>query len=373
MRVRTEDAIVAASQARDGLESLSAEGTKNGESLTSDRREQLEKEASESLRKMSKSGQFAKASPKLQAALRQLMKDGKLQLPKDAAEREKLLSDLKQFLKDEKKKLSKCRGKCKGGSESEDEGEDGDGPDQDNGKPGRGGVNRGRADAKMTWGDESDLNGTKFKEVVLPPGTPDQPNKEVISQSAFGAGRESGGGGSPFGGSGIGTGNRPTDLEPHVASASPARREELFQRRNLEGAGPFMAEVIEVKGAPVPPHPRTGGSFHNSLIDAGRGRRGPQAQPELARWIGDRDSRASDLLELVAICLLARGHILLEGLPGLGKTELVKVLASLLGLEFRRVQFTPDLLPSDIIGHRSSRSTRQPRSSSFIEDRSSPT
>jgi MoxR-like ATPase len=57
-----------------------------------------------------------------------------------------------------------------------------------------------------------------------------------------------------------------------------------------------------------------------------------------------------ELLELVAICLLARGHILLEGLPGLGKTELVKALASLLGLEFRRVQFTPDLLPGDIIG-----------------------
>lgn len=56
------------------------------------------------------------------------------------------------------------------------------------------------------------------------------------------------------------------------------------------------------------------------------------------------------LLERVVICLLARGHILLEGLPGLGKTELVKALAALLGLEFRRVQFTPDLLPGDIIG-----------------------
>jgi MoxR-like ATPase len=56
------------------------------------------------------------------------------------------------------------------------------------------------------------------------------------------------------------------------------------------------------------------------------------------------------LLELVVVCLLARGHILLEGLPGLGKTELVKALAALLGLEFRRVQFTPDLLPGDIIG-----------------------
>lgn len=58
----------------------------------------------------------------------------------------------------------------------------------------------------------------------------------------------------------------------------------------------------------------------------------------------------SALLETVVTCLLARGHMLLEGLPGLGKTELVKSLSRLLGMEFRRIQFTPDLLPSDIIG-----------------------
>lgn len=57
-----------------------------------------------------------------------------------------------------------------------------------------------------------------------------------------------------------------------------------------------------------------------------------------------------ELLQLVVTCLLARGHMLLEGLPGLGKTELVKALSSLLGLQFRRAQFTPDLLPSDILG-----------------------
>lgn len=57
-----------------------------------------------------------------------------------------------------------------------------------------------------------------------------------------------------------------------------------------------------------------------------------------------------DLLELVVMALVARGHLLLEGLPGLGKTELIKSLARLLGLSFRRVQFTPDLLPGDIIG-----------------------
>ncbi len=53
--------------------------------------------------------------------------------------------------------------------------------------------------------------------------------------------------------------------------------------------------------------------------------------------------------EIVA-SLLARGHVLLEGLPGLGKTELVKALSRLLSLDFRRIQFTPDLLPTDITG-----------------------
>jgi len=57
-----------------------------------------------------------------------------------------------------------------------------------------------------------------------------------------------------------------------------------------------------------------------------------------------------ELLELVVIALMARGHMLLEGLPGLGKTELIKSLSKLLGLDFRRLQFTPDLLPSDIVG-----------------------
>ena len=56
------------------------------------------------------------------------------------------------------------------------------------------------------------------------------------------------------------------------------------------------------------------------------------------------------LIELVATALLSRGHVLLEGLPGLGKTELIKSLGALLGLKFRRVQFTPDLLPGDIVG-----------------------
>src|SRR5262247_1947979 len=67
---------------------------------------------------------------------------------------------------------------------------------------------------------------------------------------------------------------------------------------------------------------------------------------ELRRVILGRDKTID---EIVA-ALLARGHVLLEGLPGLGKTELVKALSRALSLGFRRIQFTPDLLPTDITG-----------------------
>lgn len=57
-----------------------------------------------------------------------------------------------------------------------------------------------------------------------------------------------------------------------------------------------------------------------------------------------------DVLELMLIALLCRGHCLLVGVPGLAKTLMVKSLASLFHLEFNRIQFTPDLMPSDITG-----------------------
>ena len=52
----------------------------------------------------------------------------------------------------------------------------------------------------------------------------------------------------------------------------------------------------------------------------------------------------------LTIALLARGHVLIEGVPGTGKTLAVRALAVLLGLEFRRIAFTPDLMPSDVVG-----------------------
>ncbi|MCX7627851.1 MAG: MoxR family ATPase [Methylophilaceae bacterium] len=55
-------------------------------------------------------------------------------------------------------------------------------------------------------------------------------------------------------------------------------------------------------------------------------------------------------IRMALACLLARGHLLIEDLPGMGKTTLAHTLAQVLGLEFRRVQFTSDLLPADILG-----------------------
>jgi MoxR-like ATPase len=55
-------------------------------------------------------------------------------------------------------------------------------------------------------------------------------------------------------------------------------------------------------------------------------------------------------IRLALTCLLARGHLLIEDLPGVGKTTLAHVLASTLGLQFRRIQFTSDMLPADILG-----------------------
>ncbi len=58
------------------------------------------------------------------------------------------------------------------------------------------------------------------------------------------------------------------------------------------------------------------------------------------------------LLERLIVALLSRGHILVEGVPGLAKTMAIKTLADVIGGEFRRIQFTPDLVPADLVGTR---------------------
>src|SRR5437870_3849626 len=57
-----------------------------------------------------------------------------------------------------------------------------------------------------------------------------------------------------------------------------------------------------------------------------------------------------EVIEQVLVALLAEGHALVEGVPGTAKTLLVKTLARIIGADFSRIQFTPDLMPSDITG-----------------------
>ncbi|HEU0036791.1 MAG TPA: MoxR family ATPase [Kofleriaceae bacterium] len=75
---------------------------------------------------------------------------------------------------------------------------------------------------------------------------------------------------------------------------------------------------------------------------------------QLARTITDEVGRAfigqPSITEALLVALLARGHVLIEGYPGVAKTTLVKAFSGTLGCHFRRIQFTPDLLPSDITG-----------------------
>ena len=71
-----------------------------------------------------------------------------------------------------------------------------------------------------------------------------------------------------------------------------------------------------------------------------------QLKQELAKTIVGQD----DVIERLAICLFARGHTLLMGVPGLAKTLLISRLAQTMSLDFSRIQFTPDLMPMDITG-----------------------
>ena len=68
------------------------------------------------------------------------------------------------------------------------------------------------------------------------------------------------------------------------------------------------------------------------------------------REIGKVIVGQNDVVEGVLICLLSGGHVLLEGVPGLGKTTLLRTLARTLRLKYSRIQFTPDLMPADIVG-----------------------
>lgn len=90
------------------------------------------------------------------------------------------------------------------------------------------------------------------------------------------------------------------------------------------------------------------------MSDAARAEIGLERFGEIARAIETEVGKVivgqSDVVRSVVICVLAGGHALLEGVPGLGKTMLIRTLGDVLDLKFSRIQFTPDLMPADIVG-----------------------
>ncbi len=79
-------------------------------------------------------------------------------------------------------------------------------------------------------------------------------------------------------------------------------------------------------------------------------RRLADARQKIKQEVGRVIVGQGDIIDLLLVGMLCRGHVLLHGVPGLGKTLMAKTLADTLAMEFRRVQFTPDLMPSDITG-----------------------
>ena len=105
-----------------------------------------------------------------------------------------------------------------------------------------------------------------------------------------------------------------------------------------------MAEFVP---PPPPPEKQTSGSGAMGLVDIADVER-------ICRSITDELSKhiigMKNIVQNLLISLLCDGHILLEGVPGIAKTTLAKLFARTLGCKYKRVQFTPDLLPSDVLG-----------------------
>lgn len=169
------------------LEAAAADG---GE-LSEEQRERLEEELLETLMKRERESGFGSAPGgrrELSDLLQRLTKSGTqlARLPGDPAERQQLLSELREHLEQEQRRLAELRpegisGQCRSCGGPCDHGaglcprceREGDG------QPGRGGVSRGRGDAELTWGQESDEQGIKFQAVVLPPGFAEDPQADV--------------------------------------------------------------------------------------------------------------------------------------------------------------------------------------------------
>ena len=98
---------------------------------------------------------------------------------------------------------------------------------------------------------------------------------------------------------------------------------------------------------PILPPSTNGQSVHD---DAAAVRRLADGRQRIKHEVSRVIVGQAEIVDLLLVGLLCRGHVLLHGVPGLGKTLMARTLANSLAMEFRRVQFTPDLMPSDITG-----------------------
>lgn len=182
MRAKLDAALSQNNLAKEAAQLLAQALNKNASELSSDQIEQLQQDVLETLRKLSENGTLDRPGAEgLKDALQRLIKkngDKKSSLPSDPDELQDLLDDLDDFLEQEAKRLDEIRKKCKGcaGGQCEGIGNGSNGGSI----PGQGGITRGRADAELTFGDESTKDGTKIKDVILPPGTLDQPKDDVL-------------------------------------------------------------------------------------------------------------------------------------------------------------------------------------------------
>src|SRR5258708_7262265 len=91
------------------------------------------------------------------------------------------------------------------------------------------------------------------------------------------------------------------------------------------------------------------------------------ARPRILTELGKAIVGQQDVIEQILVALLAGGHCLITGAPGLAKTLLVKSIAQIFHLEFRRIQFTPDLMPTDITGVEILQDTAEGRKMLFVK------
>ncbi len=108
-----------------------------------------------------------------------------------------------------------------------------------------------------------------------------------------------------------------------------------------------VAEPQFVQSADAPPIDANGQPTHDHAAVV---RRIGDARERIRQEVGRVIVGQTEIVDHLLVGLLCRGHVLLQGVPGLGKTLIARTLADSLAMEFRRIQFTPDLMPSDITG-----------------------